>query len=798
VSNLVIVAIPDENDRVWKVSSEQVPHLTILYLGDMDQIPNVNQIVDFVEHAAKTTLNRFYMTVDRRGELGEDQADVLFFKRNYDYKAVRNFRAALLQDHNIRTAYDSGEQFDGPWNPHLTLGYPETPAKEDDKDWGGFYSVDFNKIAVWTGDYEGPEFMLKDYWDEYETLEAIPMDVAMSDIQHFGVKGMRWGVRKERESGGGGGATRTAAKGAQAVGRGAKKAAKGTVTVAKDINFEARTSTTNLKGEKKVATAAHMITQAAHKEWKATDLPALKERHPNASFKNRLTKPLSKDARAYRKDAKETYIKRLETTANSMKNASGTREYTIRERGGDLPTSKYFWEVSSRQARHADGDEDVVVLEVVMDEDGYITGLKQVKSEDTMAQTAVLGASFLAHMGLMEDDDILEHYGVKGMKWGVRKETDARGVPKGEKKREGVQRYLDPQGHALSDDVVKIAVGTLVPVVAPLTWPAQIRLTRGAYRAGKAKGIAIQEKRFAKNAMSPKNFVAIHNKATERVNRDIDGINSKYSDADLAKPASRKKYDDEVLNLMQSSYREAANSIGNRAGTQHLDVEFHNDGMDFKIHAREGAPTPIPHRVKHAAEDDLANAEITVEITGKIKRDAAGRIIGLELDGFEPEPVAHSFVDVGAVLVSALFEGNLEHYGVKGMRWGVRKHSPVETTAVTDTGIVRRRTRVLAEGGASHPAHHDAVKAAVQKQVLKKSGTDALSTQELRELANRLQVEAQVHQLTSNKGRQFVQKSLEEEGKSQIQRGVRTGVRKGARKARRGAALAGTIGVLAV
>jgi hypothetical protein len=70
------------------------------------------------------------MPVDRRGELGADQADVLFFKKGrYDYKAIRDFRATLLQDNNIKTAYDSASQFEGPWHPHLTLGYPATPAK---------------------------------------------------------------------------------------------------------------------------------------------------------------------------------------------------------------------------------------------------------------------------------------------------------------------------------------------------------------------------------------------------------------------------------------------------------------------------------------------------------------------------------------------------------------------------------------------------------------------------------------------------------------------------------------------
>src|SRR4051794_5276620 len=201
-SSLVVVAIPDENDRVWKVSSDKIPHLTLLFLGDTDNVANLDQITLFVEHAANTALRRFYLPVDRRGELGADQADVLFFKKGrYDYKVIRDFRAALLQDNNIKTAYDSTTQFEGPWNPHLTLGYPETPANPDsDGQVMSFYDVGFNKIAVWTGDFDGPEFLLKDGWDEFDALEAVPMDVAMSDISHYGVKGMKWGVRKADSS----------------------------------------------------------------------------------------------------------------------------------------------------------------------------------------------------------------------------------------------------------------------------------------------------------------------------------------------------------------------------------------------------------------------------------------------------------------------------------------------------------------------------------------------------------------------------------------------------------------------
>jgi 2'-5' RNA ligase len=319
MSNLVIVAIPDENDRVWKVSSEQVPHLTIMHLGDADQVAKLDQIVQFVEHAANTTLGRFYLPVDRRGELGEDPtlgpADVLFFKRNrFDFQAVRDFRIQLLKNDAIRTAYDSAQQFDGPWIPHLTLGYKNRPAKEmNGSDDYPFYDISFNKIAVWPDNYNGPSFDLKDFWDEMANLD-IPMDVAMSSLAHYGKKGMKWGVRKE-------------------------------------------------------------------------DRPA-------------------------------------------------------------------------------------------------------------------------------------------------------------ETKREGAQRFLDPQGHELTTDVAKTIVGSLVPIVAPLTWPSQVRLMRGGVRGTKAKLLDRQEKRFAKNAMSPKNFAAIHNGSVDKANQGIAALDKKYPD--VSKPATKKKYDDEV------------------------------------------------------------------------------------------------------------------------------------------------------------------------------------------------------------------------------------------------------------
>lgn len=200
MNNTVIVAIPSKDDRVWKISSEKVPHMTILFLGDKVPESAITQMIGYVAHATQTSLYNFYLDVKNRATLGEDEADVIFFSK-WGLDQVEQFRTYLLRDNTIKTAYESTEQFPE-WLPHLTLGYPETPAHEDDRDYPGIHGVHFDKIALWTGDYEGYEFPLKAY--EYEETMAMSTsergEQAVNELLHFGVKGMRWGIRNRSDT----------------------------------------------------------------------------------------------------------------------------------------------------------------------------------------------------------------------------------------------------------------------------------------------------------------------------------------------------------------------------------------------------------------------------------------------------------------------------------------------------------------------------------------------------------------------------------------------------------------------
>lgn len=197
--SLTIVAIPRQDDFVWNVSSEKIPHLTLLSLGDNVSEMDVNHIASFVQHATVLLQSPFGLSVDYRGELGDDKADVLFFdKSSGSFDRIDDFRKGLLQDRTIKKLFQSTPQFDE-WTPHLTLGFPETPAKKDTRDFPGFNWMEFDKIAVWTGNFEGPEFQLK-HGEVDSTMAMSFIDTGEEFIEHHGIKGMKWGVRRSRKA----------------------------------------------------------------------------------------------------------------------------------------------------------------------------------------------------------------------------------------------------------------------------------------------------------------------------------------------------------------------------------------------------------------------------------------------------------------------------------------------------------------------------------------------------------------------------------------------------------------------
>lgn len=387
--NLVIVAVPDENDYVHRISSEKVAHMTILFLGDMDQISDLSMIIGFVKHAADISLTKFGMEVDHRGKLGIDEADVLFFAKSKwsGYGDLNTFRSNLLKNDAIRTAYDSPLVQFPEWIPHLTLGYPESPAKPDNRDYPGITYVSFDRIAVWFEDFNGVEIPLQSHNWDVDMAMSVDDVVKELVLEHHGVKGMHWGVR------GSGRPSRSERR----AGKQEKKADK---KWEKNMNsIESHIKVHNLSADKFNAKIG-----AYNNKWEGVDLT---DEHSAARAKY--------DKGAFRL-MNETHAEAFNEIHGTSPSGKFKVHAWVNADGEEMVASgpvdyvnKTLRENKVKHGMHDDAEG--IIYQIFRDVDGLITKVEPVI--DTIAQ------------GVLVVGDILEHHGVKGMHWGVRRSTGA-------------------------------------------------------------------------------------------------------------------------------------------------------------------------------------------------------------------------------------------------------------------------------------------------------------------------------------------------------------------------------------
>lgn len=110
----------------------------------------------------------------------------------------------------------------------------------------------------------------------------------------------------------------------------------------------------------------------------------------------------------------------------------------------------------------------------------------------------------------------------------------------------------------------------------------------------------------------------------------------------------------------------------------------------------------------------------------------------------------------------------LVHFGIPGMKWGVRKASsssstPSGATEVVVTSKRGKKTTLQAKGGARHAPSQEAIDTVAAIQKSKASGLVTLSNKEIKDAVTRMNLEQQYMKLTStekNKGKQFIQSLL--------------------------------------
>lgn len=749
--HLVIVAIPAADEPVWKMSSEKIPHLTLLFLGEAENNPNINRIFSFVHHAAQISEHGpFYMEVDYRGVLGDDQADVLFFsKRDWSYKWVETFRNQLLQNTDIRAAYESTEQFPE-WQPHLTLGYPEAPAKERDDD-RSIYSVHFDRIAVWTGNYEGPEFRLK--WPERELTEVMMSgtaetgEAAVADILHYGTKGMKWGVRKGDVGAGANSETmRAALLGNFALLSPTFRAHTSEDTkvkvglfgqyalLSKDVRADLEQASKKVAVKKADSEwekglgngSAWVAVNNASADHFNAHIDGVNARHPESKRGDWSTDIYNPSTPAQKKYMDEIYkLTRdsIEHANNTLQttNPSGTKKVTA-EQDPDEPLT---FRMRVETVKHADDNSEIISFRIA-----YKTGIKGLVNGFTISDDDPIGHA------LELGEEFMEHFGTKGMKWGVRKQQ------------------LSGAARATGRGVARGAKAT----------------GRGLGKAANALG----DHFWQESVYSSAKHVEIHNKVANEIDSKVYKLQTapKYRGKNLkADKKLADEYEQDVAKVTDAAYRKAVKDTYGNNVTGTKTANYVNDVRGSRIEVRDRVSGEKVTEVdlsridNDLAQSALAHVEKAPDLTIHVKLDSNGQIAAIGRVKLDAEAMAQT---------ATTGEEFLEHYGIKGMRWGQRnadRPAPVAKKP-TATSIVphgeKKKTKIKTEGGENHDASPDAIKVAQAKAKLAKSGTAALSNAELREVATRLQLEQQVKQMTAPAGRKFISNLLKTQGQNEL------------------------------
>jgi hypothetical protein len=291
----------------------------------------------------------------------------------------------------------------------------------------------------------------------------------------------------------------------------------------------------------------------------------------------------------------------------------------------------------------------------------YIYDLKHTpKGQQNLALGRAFVQGQVIHTDSMEVDEFLEHFGVKGMHWGVRRDRSS----------------------------------------------------------GSSRRVAKADRAF--EYVGAKNIVAINNKAADAMNNhEIPRINAKpqYKKADFTHDSPlRRKYYAEYASTLEKHLNLAADELGtNASGTRKYSVKVDPESLSWHVTAVD---------VKHAEDSAF---------TIKPKVNSKGLIVSFE-----------KMTDTDLTQTDTDVNEFLAHHGVKGMHWGVRRH------------------RVSAAGPSS--ADHHAV-VGLGNKINSHGGIHALSNDELQKVITRLNLEQSYHRLTSepgnaDKGRAFVKKAI--------------------------------------
>ena len=223
--------------------------------------------------------------------------------------------------------------------------------------------------------------------------------------------------------------------------------------------------------------------------------------------------------------------------------------------------------------------------------------------------------------------------------------------------------------------------------------------------------------KWVKKARNFRKGIEAYNQAADAMNNThIPRINNKpeYKGVNLMKnPKVMAKYNAEYKKVFEDEFNKALSDVyGSSPSGKYKVISEGPDDLAWRLAYTDD-------KVKHAD-----NNEFSLDL--EVRRDNFGHILEFKVRG---DALAQSDVD-----------SYLAHFGVKGMRWGVRNDRSSSKAA---------------------NASEDAKRATAAKEKMKKTGQASLSNKEMQDLVTRLNLEKQLSTLTTPKKSKF-QKNVDE------------------------------------
>ena len=147
----LVVLLPAADDPISAASSEDMAHMTFIWMGDTKDFPadyEPQLLAEEVAAYASKLDGPIVVPVKERGLLGDEDADVVFFEPTESLIAARD--GMLAESPAVENLYSAAEQYPT-WTPHVTLGYPEgTENGPAVAEYDGT-EVTFDRLGLWLG-----------------------------------------------------------------------------------------------------------------------------------------------------------------------------------------------------------------------------------------------------------------------------------------------------------------------------------------------------------------------------------------------------------------------------------------------------------------------------------------------------------------------------------------------------------------------------------------------------------------------------------------------------------------------